>query len=269
MPFASASIAAGVISSVWFLLKKHGHRNAGDWALIGWLIILLPISMVALMIGMNSAKTDPNAVWMFYLGFMPTLFTGVGLFSMLGFALDAIHDSTQLALTDGLTGLGNRRAYDNELAVSVARSERYQRDLSLILLDIDHFKKLNDTYGHPAGDAVIPAVARVLVEKSRRIDTVARVGGEEFALILADTPAAAALRLAERLRQAVSNASSESIAFTASFGVASLQDTQARPEALMQAADDALYAAKKAGRNCVRYASDPEREPSGFMELVR
>lgn len=269
VPFACASIAAGVFSSVWFMLRKVGRLNAGDKALVGWLIFVLPISIAALAIGMTNSRQDPNAVWMFYVGFLPTLFTGVGLFAMLGFTLDAIADSTELALTDGLTGLLNRRAFDNELAVAVARAERYQRDLTLILTDIDNFKQLNDSYGHPAGDAVIRAVGRVLVEKSRRIDTVARIGGEEFALILADTPSAAGLRLAERLRQAVSNASSESISFTASFGVVSINDTDPTPAALMAAADEALYAAKDAGRNCVRYGADPDREPAQLIELVR
>ncbi len=269
VPFAVGSVTAGVLTSVWFMYRKRGQKNAGDWALIAWLLVALPLSVSALLIGMDTAITEPNAVWLFYLGFLPTLFTGVGLFALLGFTLDAIRDSDQLARTDGLTGLLNRRAFDDELAIAVARTERYQRDLSLIILDIDHFKQLNDTYGHPAGDAVIRAVSRVLLDKSRRIDLVARIGGEEFAMILADTPASAALRLAERLRQAISNASSETIAFSASLGVASVQDTETRPEALLEAADNALYAAKKAGRNCVRYSLEPDREPSALIGLVQ
>lgn len=269
VPFALLSIAAGVASSSWHLFNKQRYLNAGDRALIGWLVVVLPLSIAALGIGIRNAQVIPGDAWTLYLSFLPTLFTGIGLFALLGFTLDAIHDSTQLALTDSLTGLQNRRAFDSELAVAVARAERYQRDLSLMLLDLDHFKILNDTYGHPAGDAVLRAVARVLIEKSRRIDMVARIGGEEFALILSDTPSSAALRLAERLRQAISNASSDSIAFSASFGVASLQDTESKPEALLKAADKALYAAKDAGRNCVRYAAQLEREPSTLIELVR
>jgi diguanylate cyclase (GGDEF)-like protein len=226
------------------------------------------MSVAAVLLGMSTARTDPNAVWVFYLNFLPAVFAGIGLFTLLGFTLDAVRDSTELALTDGLTGLLNRRAFDRELIVACARAERYQRDLTLIVLDIDHFKRLNDSYGHPAGDAVIRTVAMVLEEQSRRIDVAARIGGEEFALILPDTPPAAALRLAERLRQAVGRSGNEAIAYTASFGVASAHEAGTHADALLQAADDALYAAKAAGRNCVRYAADPEREPAALIGAV-
>ena len=248
--------------------NKVGVKNAGDKALTAWLVFLLPVALVGLLIGTSSANLDPNAVWVFYLGFLPTLLTGVGLFALLSFTLEAIANSDELARKDGLTGLHNRRAFDDELLIAASRAERYQRDLSLILLDIDHFKNLNDTYGHPAGDAVLRAVGRVLVERARRIDVVARIGGEEFAIILADTPPAAALRLAERLRQAIGNASSESIAFSASFGVADVEHAGYEPSLIFKAADEALYAAKEAGRNCVRYAVDPAREPSALIGAV-
>ena len=149
----------------------------------------------------------------------------------------------------------------------MARAQRYQRDLSLILLDIDHFKQLNDTYGHPVGDMVIRAVARVLMEETRQIDVPARIGGEEFGIILGDTPPSAALRLAERLRLAVSHSTSE-LSVTASFGVAGLTETDTQADKLMKAADEALYAAKGSGRDCVRYAGDPSREPGSLIELV-
>jgi diguanylate cyclase (GGDEF)-like protein len=269
VPFAVASICAGTISSIWAIYRKSGHKNAGDYALISWIAVSLPVTAMALLIGMSGGRSEPDGAWMFFLAFMPTLFTGIGLFTLLGFALDALHDSNQLARTDGLTELLNRRAFDSELGIALARAERYQRELSLVVVDIDNFKALNDNYGHPAGDAVIRAVARVLSESARRIDIVARIGGEEFALILADTPPSAALRLAERLRQAVIHASSDMIAFTASFGVASTQDTGTDSDAIMKAADDALYAAKKAGRNCVRYARDPGVAPAALIGLVK
>ena len=268
VPPAVLSIALGVVSSAWYMHTKVGVKNAGDKALTAWLVFLLPVALVGLLIGTSSANLDPNAVWIFYLGFLPTLLTGVGLFALLSFTLEAIANSDELARKDGLTGLHNRRAFDDELLIAASRAERYQRDLSLILLDIDHFKNLNDTYGHPAGDAVLRAVGRVLVERARRIDVVARIGGEEFAIILADTPPAAALRLAERLRQAIGNASSESIAFSASFGVADVEHAGYEPSLIFKAADEALYAAKEAGRNCVRYAVDPAREPSALIGAV-
>ncbi|MEM7691820.1 MAG: GGDEF domain-containing protein [Pseudomonadota bacterium] len=269
MPFAVTSIAIGVVSSTWVLQQRRGGRNAGDLALNAWVLLGLPVTAFGFWIGWRNSYENPVAAFGFYLSFLPTILTGVGLFALLSFTLDAIEDSKALARTDGLTGLLNRRAFDDELVIAVARAERYQRELSLILLDIDNFKTLNDTYGHPAGDAVLRAIARVLLEKSRRIDVVARIGGEEFAVILADTPASAALRLAERLRQAVSNASSESIGFTASFGVANLQDIAGDPEELLREADKALYSAKENGRNRVRYADQVDREPKELLGLVR
>lgn len=269
VPYAVLSIAIGVMSSAWFMYRKHGGKNAGDWALTGWLLLILPLSVAGLVIGLNNAEFDPNAVWLFYLGFLPTLFTGVGLFALLGFTLEAISNSDELARQDGLTGLHNRRAFDTELGIAVARAERYQRDLSLIVLDVDNFKVLNDTYGHPAGDAVLRAVGRVLVEGARRIDIIARIGGEEFALILADTPPSAALRLADRLREAIGSASSESISFSASFGVADVEHAGYSVTELFSAADQAMYEAKQSGRNCVRYAVDPKREPAALMSIVK
>lgn len=270
VPFAATSIAVGALSSIWALARKRSSaKNPGDWALIIWLCMVLPVSVWAVLMGLNTARTAPNAVWIYYLGFLPTVFAGIGLFTMLSFTLDAVRDSTELALTDGLTGLLNRRAFDRELVIACARAERFQRELSLVLLDIDNFKQLNDSFGHPAGDAVLRTVARVIEAQSRRIDITARIGGEEFALLLPDTPAAAALRLADRLRQAIVQSGNERVAYTASFGVACVEDAGATPKALFKAADEALYAAKEAGRNCVRHAAHPKLDLSELIGVVK
>ena len=268
LPFAACSIAAGVISSAWLMCRKRRNRNAGDWALIVWLFVGLLVSLRMMLTSATTMFPDSTTMGDIYLGFLPALLTGTSLFSLLSFTLDAIHDSVALARTDGLTGLLNRRAFDDELAIAVTRAERYPQDLSLITLDIDNFKQLNDTYGHPAGDKVIRAVSRVLLATSRRVDRVARIGGEEFAIVLADTSSTAALRLAERLRQAISSDDSTGITCSASFGVACLQSTDKRPEALLHAVDRALYAAKAAGRNCVRYALEPNRDPATIIEPI-
>jgi len=107
----------------------------------------------------------------------------------------------QLATTDGLTGLYNHRVFQERLAEAVARADRGGTPLSLILTDIDHFKKVNDTYGHPVGDRVLKAVAGVLAREARETDTVARYGGEEFAIIMEMTDVTGAMKLAERIRQ--------------------------------------------------------------------
>lgn len=161
----------------------------------------------------------------------------------------------ELALTDELTGLLNRRAADDGLRREFSRANRYQRDLSVLLLDVDHFKGVNDTYGHGVGDVCLQLVGGVLREQSRTSDIATRYGGEEFLVIAPDTDEDGALLLGERLRRCVQE-SSRSLAegpaeLTVSIGVSTLghQDTT---DALVQGADQALYTAKRDGRNRVQ-----------------
>ena len=166
---------------------------------------------------------------------------------------------TELAVRDGLTNLYNRRAFNDLLVQAVAREDRQNGRLSLILLDLDHFKKLNDTYGHPAGDEALRATARVLTEHLRKGDQAARYGGEEFVVILPGTDQEGALHLAEKLRGALEKHrlvyEGARIAISASFGAAMWPGDGKEPEALLGAADRALYASKQAGRNRVTPAS--------------
>jgi diguanylate cyclase (GGDEF)-like protein len=169
---------------------------------------------------------------------------------------DRIQD---MAVRDGLTGLYNRRAFDEQLRHALGREDRQKGRLGLVLLDIDHFKKLNDTFGHPAGDAVLRHTAHVVEQHLRRADEAARFGGEEFALILPGTDEAGALRLAERVRGGVEKAQlvfeGARLSVTVSLGVAVWPSDGKDEEALLGAADRALYAAKQSGRNRVAAAS--------------
>jgi diguanylate cyclase (GGDEF)-like protein len=164
-----------------------------------------------------------------------------------------------MAMRDGLTGLYNRRAFDEQLRHALGREDRQQGRLGLVLLDIDHFKKLNDTFGHPAGDAVLRHTAHVVEQHLRRGDEAARFGGEEFALILPGTDEAGARRLAERVRGAVEKAQivfeGARLSVTVSLGAAVWPTDGKDEETLLAAADRALYAAKQAGRNRVAAAS--------------
>ncbi|MGZ4411242.1 MAG: diguanylate cyclase [Gaiellaceae bacterium] len=165
------------------------------------------------------------------------------------------------ARVDGLTGLANRRRCDGALEDEVTRALRLRSQLTLVLLDIDHFKNVNDRYGHPAGDLVLQETARVLAESVREIDTAARWGGEEFALVLPGTDLAGGVQLAERIRatlerRQIALEDQGAISVTASFGLASLPDQAAGREQLVAAADEALYAAKRAGRNRVVSAGE-------------
>jgi diguanylate cyclase (GGDEF)-like protein len=160
------------------------------------------------------------------------------------------------ATTDGLTGLANRRTLDEELALEWRRADRVGESLAFVLLDLDNFKGVNDTHGHPAGDAVLRAVGQILSAGVRQVDLAGRYGGEEFALVLPETDLVGALKLAERLRVALEAAAIElpdgkTLQATASFGVA-VKDQLASPEELVAVADQALYEAKDAGKNRVR-----------------
>jgi two-component system, cell cycle response regulator len=156
---------------------------------------------------------------------------------------------------DPLTGLPNRRAIMERLQQEWARMERHGGPLSFIMADLDQFKKVNDTYGHNVGDQLLQMVAKALAQQCREVDLPARYGGDEFAIVVPNELAGAAIHLAERCRQAVEKGSlsarGETIRATASFGVAEAPGPSS-PEALIERADKALYQAKEAGRNQVR-----------------
>jgi diguanylate cyclase (GGDEF)-like protein len=162
----------------------------------------------------------------------------------------------RLANTDGLTGLYNRRSFQERLQQEVDRANRYHRPLSLIMIDIDHFKTYNDTHGHLQGDAILVDVAHTLQRLSRTSDIVARYGGEEFALILPETDSANAEALGKRLQEQIEGyrfpgeAHLPGQTLTISVGIASYTHPDTK-EALLEAADMALYQAKREGRNRV------------------
>ncbi len=159
----------------------------------------------------------------------------------------------RLATTDGLTGLVNHRSFQARLDEHIAAARRYGKKLSLLFTDIDHFKAVNDTYGHPAGDVVLRGVAQILHREARTTDVAARYGGEEFALVMPETDLAGALKTAERIRekvgQAVFRAEQGEIKITLSIGVATFPDDARSKADLVEAADGGLYHAKRHGRN--------------------
>lgn len=178
----------------------------------------------------------------------------------------------QQARIDALTGAANRRQFINEAEQAIALSRRYRHALSLLMLDIDRFKSVNDTYGHHAGDLVLQTLTRVCKTELRDVDLLGRIGGEEFAVLLPETGAERALHVAERLRQAVANTAAKvednlSVHITVSIGVATLNDEDSSVDMLLQRADQALYDAKESGRNAVRVAAaqDTVVAPTGSL----
>ena len=160
-----------------------------------------------------------------------------------------------LATTDGLTGVRNRAAFNERFAEEFDRAMRFGRPLSLIILDVDHFKLYNDSFGHPAGDAVLRDVARLLQNTARTTDIVARYGGEEFALILPDTDYNGAMVMAERCRREVAGGPWSKRLITVSVGVSTQDEESASVADMIATADTALYRSKAAGRNRVLHGS--------------
>jgi len=165
-----------------------------------------------------------------------------------------------MARTDGLTGLANRQALLERANGEFSRARRYSRSLSVIMIDIDHFKSINDQYGHAAGDQVLRQLGQQFQSRLRDSDLMGRIGGEEFALLLPDTPKDNALYVAERMREQLNETSIAldngiTLNITASFGVAAMNDDDADFNAVLHRADVAMYDAKHGGRNQVKSAA--------------
>ena len=186
-----------------------------------------------------------------YMGFSTAI-----VFSLLGYFIGRRESViTELALTDALTALNNKRYFKNRLEQEFSRFKRYGRPLCLIQIDLDHFKTVNDTWGHQAGDEVLKTISTVILANCRKNEVAARVGGEEVAIIAADCQLEAAVQLAERLREVIETQTitwqGNLIQVTASFGVVQANEQTENAWALYQAADKALYQAKQNGRNRV------------------
>lgn len=174
----------------------------------------------------------------------------------MAYELDVARERLQrISLTDELTRMFNRRYLFYSLALAIERSRRYRMELSVLMMDIDHFKSINDAYGHLAGDQVLKETARRILSEMRGIDFVARYGGEEFVAVLSNTGTEGAYILAERMRRFVAgtpvSTTTENIGLTISIGVAVLRNEDRDFRDLLERADGALYLAKTKGRNRV------------------
>ena len=159
-----------------------------------------------------------------------------------------LNECEEAALTDHLTGLANRRRFDRQLERELGRTQRFGHPFSLLMIDLDNFKYLNDSLGHNAGDEIIREVGRVLREETRGVDLATRMGGDEFAVLLVETRQDGALRVAERMRLAIRSIVVPSAGtITASFGIAECLSSAQQPIDIIDAADGALYEAKRTG----------------------
>jgi diguanylate cyclase (GGDEF)-like protein len=189
------------------------------------------------------------------------LLSVLGSFASMSIDNARLHQRTlELACTDGLTGLYNQRQFKKMFQEEIARAARYGKPLSIILLDVDDFKKFNDTYGHPNGDIVLQQMARLLIELLRGSDLVFRYGGEEFVILLPETAFPATLQVAERIRIFIETETPKFLdlikatsGVTVSVGVASFPEDGDTPAALFKTVDDLMYEAKRKGKNRVYY----------------
>jgi len=227
-------------------ISYEGMKNHGD--------IIVPLKTPNGISGVMFLHTEPNVnIREHDLDLLHT----IG--NQLGVAIEnaKLYEQTKaLSLHDPLTGLANRNMMDMELANSMARCRRTGEPLSLLMIDLDHFKRFNDTYGHTAGDDLLIALARILKYEIREVDLIIRYGGEEFLVIMPDTPIDVALRAAERIRKKVETGDfqvgeGQSTHLTISLGAATSTDGSESPTILMTRADTALYLAKERGRNRV------------------
>jgi len=163
----------------------------------------------------------------------------------------------KLAITDALTGIGNHRLFQESFEAELHRAERYERSLSLLIIDVDHFKIYNDTYGHSEGDKILKTLAGLLERATRKEDIVARYGGEEFAIIAPETSKKKAEELAERIRQAIHD---EKLQLTVSIGLATFPIDGKSAKEIFTKADKALYQSKQSGRNLVTVWNPPKKK---------
>lgn len=264
-------ISLSPIRRLMALLPRGGLRIS--WYILTVLILVFIIgymSYIGAFWGSHEKLSDLVVPAVFFLG---ACFVLVVNYLSLETTRDVRHMSVleQESITDPLMGIYNRRYLERRLSSEIARAGRYGMPLSVLLLDIDHFKRINDTHGHQVGDVVLAELAQVIVNTVRTTDIVTRYGGEEIMVMAPSTPLKTAVNLAERLRKIIENTSLtvpgnlnrklKALHITVSVGVACFGQNAHDLDSLIQSADEALYRAKKKGRNCVISARPATTQP--------
>jgi diguanylate cyclase (GGDEF)-like protein len=267
--FTIRAVSLGLVSSIQYLIQfvlvatidENAIKRSKPILLIGYGVIIFLFSVRALFIAANpdalSSLLDP--MWLNSLTLFATipsvLLIALGVLLMISDRL--LDENRELATRDSLTHIFNRRTFSDLSKRELARAIRYDHETSLLMMDIDHFKTVNDTFGHPVGDEALIHLVKILKDSVRMQDLYGRWGGEEFVILLAETDADEAMQIAERLRVRIADSTlvvnNHPIKLTVSIGVATLPG-HVKPEldCLIDRSDKAMYAAKHAGRNCVK-----------------
>jgi len=258
-----------VAASSWMLVK-HGRADvsrvasvilAGQAIVMGYRAWLTNMRYIRPWETVH-AQTDPR--WLYSLALLAFLATCMVMCDLWYLVTELGRVLAKQVRTDSLTGALNRRAMEEIALRETSRSIRHGRPLCMIVLDVDHFKRLNDTRGHAAGDCALQALVNQVKTLLRSNDLIARTGGEEFTILLPDTSAAEGILAAERVRQAIEGLNvlfeNETFRFTVSAGVAQFDARQGSWETMMRRADTAMYEAKERGRNSVWPAADSSRQ---------
>jgi diguanylate cyclase (GGDEF)-like protein len=243
---------------VAFLSWRRGN-NASGWFLVAWGLL----EAITIATAIRLITSDADASWLLFYG-LPVSMISASVLIALGVADRvrgqrlALTEAERRAQTDPLTGVLNRRALVERLDVACARARSRGLPIGLLFIDLDHFKEINDSYGHPAGDACLGAIIAPIQEELRQSDVVGRYGGEEFVVVLTSASSSSAHAIAERIRARVASIRVEGfgspIRLTCSIGVAASDTLGVWGMHLLARADAAVYEAKRAGRNCVQLA---------------
>jgi diguanylate cyclase (GGDEF)-like protein len=267
LPFAAAIT---LFLSATMILKHREQPRPAEWAAAMTMIIFALVQLPAAVFAYGLGPEKSVVMEMMYshptVLVIPAGFIGVAMFVIFMLASDVSVDMKEIAVRDQLTGLLNRRGFSEQSAMAYATARRRRAQVSVIMTDIDHFKTVNDEFGHAAGDEALVHFANMLGENRRVDDIVARIGGEEFALVLPGTRIEEAISIADELceRMAASPLAVDGrdVVMTASFGVAAISERDTSLTDVIVRADRALYRSKRAGRNRV------DLESSQFMLAV-
>tara|TARA_R110002110_G_scaffold406421_1_gene626291 strand:- start:94115 stop:95911 length:1797 start_codon:yes stop_codon:yes gene_type:complete len=257
--FIVAGATPALTSAYAFYLWYKRVDHAGIFA-IGWFVAHLSSILAAMRIG----GSLPNEEWLWHL---PALGCALAFMCFTGAVALRLSREVKSAYLDFLTGIANRRQLEQVFQAEFERARRYDRPLSVIVVDVDHFKRVNDEHGHALGDNILKDLAQRCQRLLRGSDLAARIGGEEFAILLIETDGHSALTVAERLRRSQAGADEGAGSVTLSLGVSELLCEDSSMSAIMERADEALYKAKSGGRNRVEGVALRAR-PAGDMARV-